>query len=55
MVYLMADETTIATISPATTTRLAGVIAFSTSKVIDAGTASVNLGFQLTDQGQVQF
>ena len=55
MVYLMADETTIATISPATTTRLAGVIAFSTSKVIDAGIASVNLGFQLTDQGQVQF
>ena len=23
--------------------------------MIDAGTASVNLGFQLTDQGQVQF
>ena len=56
-VYLMADESTLATLSGSSSnaTRLAGVIAFDTSKVISANTVSVNLGFQLTDQGQVQF
>jgi hypothetical protein len=56
-VFLMADESTLATLSGSSSnaTRLAGVIAFGTSKVISANTASVNLGFQLTDQGQVQF
>ena len=56
-VYLMADASTLATLSGSTSnaTRLAGVIAFDTSKVITANTTSVNLGFQLTNQGQVQF
>ena len=56
-VYLMADESTLATLTASSSdaTRLAGVIAFDTSKVISASTVSVNLGFQLTDQGQVQF
>lgn len=56
-VYLMADASTLATLSGSSSnaTRLAGVIAFDTSKVISANTVSVNLGFQLTDQGQVQF
>mgnify|MGYP000670644925 CR=1 len=56
-VYLMADASTLATLSGSSSnaTRLAGVIAFDTSKVITANTTSVNLGFQLTGQGQVQF
>ena len=56
-VYLMADASTLATLSGSSSnaTRLAGVIAFDTSKVITANTSSVNLGFQLTSQGQVQF
>ena len=56
-VYLMADASTLATLSGSSSnaTRLAGVIAFDTSKVITANTTSVNLGFQLTSQGQVQF
>ena len=56
-VYLMADAGTLATLSGSSSnaTRLAGVIAFDTSKVITANTTSVNLGFQLTGQGQVQF
>ena len=56
-VYLMADASTLATLSGSSSnaTRLAGVIAFDTSKVITANTTSVNLGFQLTNQGQVQF
>ena len=56
-VYLMADASTLATLSDSTSnaTRLAGVIAFDTSKVITANTTSVNLGFQLTNQGQIHF
>ena len=56
-VYLMADASTLATLSGSTSnaTRLAGVIAFDTSKVITANTTSVNLGFQLTNQGQIHF
>jgi len=56
-VYLMADASTLATLSGSSSnaTRLAGVIAFDTSNVITANTTSVNLGFQLTNQGQVQF
>ena len=56
-VYLMADASTLATLSDPTSnaTRLAGVIAFDTSKVITANTTSVNLGFQLTNQGQIHF
>lgn len=56
-VFLMADADTLATLSGSSSdaTRLAGVIEFDTSKVITANTASVNLGFQLTNQGQVQF
>jgi hypothetical protein len=56
-VFLMADATTLATLTSSSSdaTRLAGVITFDTSKVISANTVSVNLGFQLTDQGQVQF
>ena len=56
-VYLMADASTLATLSGSSSnaTRLAGVIAFDTSKVITANTTNVNLGFQLTGQGQVQF
>ena len=56
-VYLMADASTLATLSGSSSnaTRLAGVIAFDTSTVITANTTSVNLGFQLTGQGQVQF
>jgi hypothetical protein len=56
-VYLMADANTLATLSGSSSnaTRLAGVIAFDTSKVITANTTSVNLGFQLTGQGQVHF
>ena len=56
-VYLMADASTLATLSGSSSnaTRLAGVIAFDTSTVITANTTSVNLGFQLTSQGQVQF
>ena len=56
-VYLMADASTLATLSGPTSnaTRLAGVIAFDTSKVITANTTSVNLGFQLTNQGQIHF
>ena len=54
-VYLMADASTPATLSGSSSnaTRLAGVIAFDTSTVITANTTSVNLGFQLTSQGQV--
>ena len=56
-VYLMADASTLATLSGSTSnaTRLAGVIAFDTSQVITANTTSVNLGFQLTNQGQIHF
>ena len=55
-VYLMADASTLATLVPTSNaTRLAGVIAFDTSKVITANTTSVNLGFQLTNQGQIHF
>ena len=56
-VYLMADASTLATLSGSSSnaTRLAGVIAFDISKVITANTTSVNLGFQLTGQGQVHF
>ena len=56
-VYLMADASTPSTLSGSSSnaTRLAGVIVFDTSTVITANTTSVNLGFQLTSQGQVQF
>lgn len=57
-VYLMSDATSLATIDTANKTSdanfLIGVKAFGSPVVIDGNTNAVDLGFQLTNQGQVR-
>ncbi len=58
-VFLMADATTLATINTSgktsNATLVAGILPFSPSQTINGNSTSIDIGFQLTQFGQVKF
>ena len=58
-VFLMLNATTLATINTSgktsNATMIAGILPFSSTQTISANSTSIDIGFQLTDLGQIKF